>query len=75
MLQLFCRHLKTADTFPTDSYIHIEFYPGLLMAGILTYLLIQLFFAFPGVSFGLITGISSVAVFILMSGLSLLLKT
>ena len=38
------------------------------------YLLIQLFFAFPGVSFGLITGISSVAVFILMSGLSLLLK-
>ncbi|MFK2358233.1 hypothetical protein ACIXNL_05160 [Bacteroides fragilis] len=45
------------------------------MAGILTYLLIQLFFAFPGVSFGLITGISSVAVFILISGLSLLLKT
>ncbi len=25
LLQLFCRHLKTADTFPTDSYIHIEF--------------------------------------------------
>ena len=38
------------------------------------FLLIQLFFAFPGVSFGLITGISSVAVFILISGLSLLLK-
>ncbi|EXZ19088.1 putative membrane protein [Bacteroides fragilis str. J-143-4] len=52
----------------------MNFYPGLLMAGILTYLLIQLFFAFPGVSFGLITGISSVTVFILISGLSLLLK-
>ena len=25
LFQLFCRHLKTADTFPTDSYIHIEF--------------------------------------------------
>ncbi|MFK2350627.1 hypothetical protein ACIXOC_00715 [Bacteroides fragilis] len=58
----------------TVTYI-LNFYPGLLMAGILTYLLIQLFFAFPGVSFGLITGISSVAVFILISGLSLLLKT
>lgn len=57
----------------TVTYI-LNFYPGLLMAGILTYLLIQLFFAFPGVSFGLITGISSVAVFILISGLSLLLK-
>ena len=53
----------------------LNLYPGLLMAVVLAYLLPQLFFTFPGISFRLITVVCSVSVFILIPIISLLLKS